>query len=109
MNEIMNNTNEKEHNKRIITEEGLFYSNFDRLKLPLSLIEGSASYSENLVRIRDTYGLKVGEQQPDASGMIHENTVGVYIVDYQRYLMDLGVIKDNNNDDIELNNGPRLK
>lgn len=109
MNEIMNNTNEKEHNKRIITEEGLFYSNFDRLKLPLSLIEGSKSYSENLVRIRDTYGLKVGEQQPDASGMIHENTVGVYIVDYQRYLMDLGVINDNNNDDIELNNGPRLK
>ncbi len=74
--------------KFIINEDGLFYSNFDRLALPLYLIEGSESYSENLVKLRDIYGIKIGEQQPTNGEMI-DGLIGVYIVNYQKYLSDL--------------------
>lgn len=80
---------ESKEAKRIITDRGLFYSNFDRFKFNLFLMPDSEYYSEHLVMLRDTYGIVIGEQQPDAEGNIHENTIGVYIEDYPRYLSDL--------------------
>lgn len=89
--------------KIIITEDGLFYSNFDRFRFPLFLLPGSDCYSENLVQLRDTYGLAVGEQQPDSAGQTHENTIGVYIKDYKKYLSDLDALyKKPNMDDEEI-------
>ncbi len=87
----MSNRNEKtdmSQQKRIITEQGLFYSNFDKFKFNLFLLPDSDYYSENLVKLRDEYGLVIGEQQPDATGQMHENTIGIYIKDYSRYLSD---------------------
>lgn len=75
--------------KHIITEKGMFYSNFDRLKLPLFFLEDSDYYSKDLVAIRDKYGVAMGIQQPDSAGNTHENTVGLYIINYQEYLDDL--------------------
>lgn len=103
-----------EEKKRIITEAGLFYSNFDRFKFNLFLMPDSDCYSENLVRLRDEYGIVVGEQQPDSAGQTHENTIGVYIVDYPRYLRDLEAgYKTLNEEEQELpdqveQSGPRL-
>lgn len=84
----MNEQNEK----NIITEEGLFYSNFsDRFQLGLATIDGSNNYSEYLVWLRDNYGIKVGKPQPQSNGQIPMDgrTVGIYIVDYQKYLSDI--------------------
>lgn len=75
--------------KRIITEQGMFYSNFDRFLLPLFFLKDSEYYSESLVAIRDKYGVAIGAQQPDKAGKRHENTVGLYIVNFQEYLDDL--------------------
>ena len=76
--------------KSIITEEGLFYSNFsDSFKAALATIEGSPSYSEHLVWLSENYGIKVGQPQPDTAGNIAENSIGIYIVDYPKYLSDM--------------------
>ncbi|MDE6292729.1 MAG: hypothetical protein K2L98_03520 [Bacilli bacterium] len=80
---------ESRETKRIITEKGLFYSNFDKIKFNLALMPDSEYYSRYLVRLRDEYGIAIGEQQPDSNGETHENTIGVYIVDYQGYLREL--------------------
>ena len=80
---------ENKKQKIIITEKGLFYSNFDRFKFNLFLMPDSEYYSERLAKIREDYGIAIGEQQPDSAGETHENTIGVYIVDYKRYLSEL--------------------
>lgn len=76
-------------NNNIITKDGLFYSNFDRFELPSYLISSSKNYSENLIFLRNKYGIKIGQAQPDNTGHIIENTIGVYIVDYNSYLSDI--------------------
>lgn len=93
--------------KRIITEQGMFYSNFDRLMLPSFFLEDSSHYSKHLVAIRDKYGVVVGIQQPDSKGKTHDNTVGLYIVNYQDYLNDLNHNKDEGLEDIDNNWGPK--
>lgn len=74
--------------RRIITEDGLFYGNFKESKFNLFLMPDSEYYSEELVRIRDTYGIVIGEQQPDSDGQTYESLIGVYIEDYPRYIRD---------------------
>ncbi len=105
---------ENRESKRIITDQGLFYSNFDKFRFNLFLMPDSEYYSEHLVMLRDTYGIAIGEQQPDANGESHENTIGVYIVDYPRYLSDLDdKYKKTYNSDGSLSQGegisPRLR
>lgn len=81
----------KENNKIIITEDGLFYSNFsDRFKADLATIEGSDFYSEYLVWLKENYGIKVGEPQLYTNGKMPEDSrvCGIYIVDFKRYLAD---------------------
>lgn len=76
----------------IITEDGLFYTNFsDRFQAALATIEGSDFYSEYLVWLRENYGIKVGNPQPDSNGKMPEDSrvCGIYIVNYQKYLSDL--------------------
>lgn len=80
---------ESKETKIIITEIGLFYSNFDKDNFDLCLSPESECYSRNLARLRDDYGIAIGEQQVDSTGETSENTIGVYIVDYQRYLSEL--------------------
>lgn len=75
----------------IITEEGLFYSNFsDRFRAGLATIEASNYYSEHLVWLRDNYGIRVGKPHPYPNGEMPKDSrvVGVYIVDYPKYLKD---------------------
>ena len=76
-------------NTQKITEDGLFYSNFDRKKFPLFLMPESENYSEYLVWIKDNYGIKIGRPQLDSAGSVTRNTIGIYIVDYERYLSDI--------------------
>ena len=57
--------------------------------MPLFFIPDSEYYSEYLVSLRNNYGIKVGKPQPDSSGNIAKNIVGVYIIDYERYLSDM--------------------
>lgn len=83
----------------IITEDGLFYTNFsDRFRAGLATIEGSDSYSEYLAWIKENYGIKVGNPQPDSNGKISEDSrvCGIYIINYQKYLSDLNDTDKNN-------------
>lgn len=82
--------NLNEQKKFIITEEGLFYSNFsDHFIATLFTMEGSDHYSEYLVWLRENYGITVGQPQPDSAGNTAENSVGIYIVNYRKYLSDM--------------------
>ncbi len=91
------------NNKYIITEDGLFYSNYDK-KLFTTIGDTNAiidpdrvllfslcpdKFSKELLRIKELYGVKIGKPQPMSNGVINDNQVGVYIVDYKRYLNDL--------------------
>lgn len=110
-NKIQDNQKKLEK-KRIITEDGLFYTNYsDRFKLASATVEGTEYYSEYLVWLREKYGIKVGKPQPYANGEMSEdsNACGVYIVDYQRYLADTKekiIIKD---EDLELQQHEELE
>ncbi len=89
--------------KRIITEDGLFYSNYDKETFTtIGDPEGKydpdrvllfslrpEKFSEDLLYLRETYGIKIGKPQPWSNGVVSDNQVGVYIVDYKRYLSDM--------------------
>lgn len=108
MSDLLNKEyNELDTKESIITEDGLFYSNFsDRFRLVLATIEASDKYSEYLVWLRDTYGIKIGKPY-HSNGTISENDreIGVYIVDYQRYLSD----RQRKLDELNNENGKSLK
>lgn len=73
--------------EQIITQDGLFYKNFSSTEYTLSLLEGSESYSPELIYISDNYGLKRGvEQEPKIDN--GQFSFGLYIVDWQNYLED---------------------
>lgn len=88
---------------RIITDDGLFYSNYDK---ELFMTPGDPdgkydpdrtllfslcpwNFSQELLKIREKYGVKVGKPQPWSNGVISDKQVGVYIVDYKKYLKDI--------------------
>lgn len=70
------------NNPRIVEGYGYFYSNYDSRdpNLP-NLIENS--------ELAENYGIVIGPQQADQLGNKHNNTVGIYIEDYERYVSDL--------------------
>jgi len=85
-------SNEGQQQKYIITEDGLFYTNYsDRFKAGLATIPESENYSEYLVYLRENYGIKIGKPQYNSNVDIPKNdmSVGVYIVDCSRYLKDI--------------------
>lgn len=88
---------------RIITEDGLFYSNYDKQSfttigdpdgiydfdrtLLFSLVP--EKFPASILYLRKTYGLKVGKPQPWSNGVVSDNQIGLYIIDYERYLNDM--------------------
>lgn len=80
---------ERETNK-IVTDDGLFYSNFgDYSRVQAATISGTSTYSRHLVWLKENYGIKVGKPQKYPGMREDTKLVGVYIVDYEKYLKDL--------------------
>lgn len=80
-----------ENDNYIITEDGLFYSNFsDWFELGLSTIPESENFNATLVWLRENYGIKIGKAQPYPNGTVPTDSrvCGVYIVNYQKFLSD---------------------
>lgn len=88
---------------RIITEDCLFYSNYDK-QLFTTIDDPDGIYDSDktlwfslvlekfpvsIVYLRKTYRLKVGKPQPWSNGVVSDNQIGLYIVDYERYLNDI--------------------
>lgn len=72
----------------IITEDGLFYANFNSMDYTLALLEGSPKYSPELIYIKDNYGLKRGAvQEPFEDSNLYR--FGLYIVNWEAYLKDV--------------------
>lgn len=90
--------------KRIITADGLFYCNYFVFNYVLATIQKSDNYSEYLIRLRDNYGIKVREPHYSNAEMPTDSrTIGVYIVNYKKYLSDIQkkLIELNIKDNIE--------
>ena len=79
----------------IVPGKGLLYATFDNaFYLGLALTKTSASYSKELGRIRDKYGIAMGEPSKDDTVKEERDyRVGAYIVDYESYLRDEKVMK----------------
>ncbi len=79
----------------IVPNKGLLYMTFDNaFYLGLALTKTSASYSKEFGRIRDKYGIAMGEPSPEgAPKEENDYRVGAYIVDYESYLRDEKVMK----------------
>ena len=74
----------------IVTDDGLFYSNFtDSFRVGLAIIPGTDTYSEYLVWLKENYGIKISKPQKYPGMKKDTMSVGVYIVNYQKYLKDL--------------------
>lgn len=88
-----------QNEKSIITDEGLFYKNYsDRFKAGLAVTKGSDTYDEHLVWLKENYRIKVGKPQPKQLEELSEESIGIYIVDYVKYLSDM---KDNEENDVD--------
>lgn len=78
----------EEREKYIITEDGLFYANFsDYFKVELATNPESGYYSENLVWLKERYGIRIGKPQASRENF-EKNGVGVYIINCKDYLRD---------------------
>ena len=78
----------------IITEDGLFYSNFsDRFQVALRFVQGAKTYSSHLVNLKNQYGIKISKPYNPDNTKMSSTAVGVYIVNFEKYLQDKNMEK----------------